>query len=367
MRGYAHAVARDGDSGPDPAAGRVPAWPAGAFASLLPEAAGPDAFGLLADRPLCVVTLDDRHEIGPGPPTLPCVVVGVARGPVAGLATSGVDILLTDHPEAGRPWVGCDDVDAVLGSLETSCRARPLAAVALAQLLRFSPRLTVTDALVAESFVYSMLQSGPEHRAWSDGRPARTVGPAPVDTPAEPVGVSRTGDTLSIRLQRPHVHNAYDSSMRDGLVAALQVADLDPGITTILLDGAGPSFCSGGDLSEFGSASDPATAHAVRVACGAAPWVHRCADRTEVRVHGACIGAGVELAAFAHRVVADPGTQFGLPEVGMGLVPGAGGTVSLPRRIGRHRTAFLGISGSALASATAVEWGLVDELTVRAP
>jgi len=91
-------------------------------------------------------------------------------------------------------------------------------------------------------------------------------------------------------------------------------------------------------------------------------WVHRCADRTEFRVHGACIGAGVELAAFAHRVVADPGTEFRLPEVGMGLVPGAGGTVSIPRRIGRHRTAFLGIGGSALSATTAADWGLVDAL-----
>jgi enoyl-CoA hydratase/carnithine racemase len=77
-------------------------------------------------------------------------------------------------------------------------------------------------------------------------------------------------------------------------------------------------------------------------------------------MHGACVGAGVELAAFAGRVVAAPGTTFRLPEVSMGAIPGAGGTVSLPRRIGAPRTLLLGLSGLALAAEDALRWGLVD-------
>ena len=150
--------------------------------------------------------------------------------------------------------------------------------------------------------------------------------------------------------------------MRDGLVAALQLAHADPSVETVELRGAGRSFCSGGDLSEFGTAPDPATAHAVRVAAGAAAWMERCAPRAVARVHGACIGAGMELAAFAGRVTAAPDARFCLPEVSMGLVPGAGGTVSVPRRIGRRRAALLALTGQTLDAATALDWGLIDEI-----
>ena len=68
------------------------------------------------------------------------------------------------------------------------------------------------------------------------------------------------------------------------------------------------------------------------------------------------------MAAFAGRVVAHPDTQISLPEIGLGLIPGAGGTVSLPRRIGRHRTAELAFAGAPIDAATAMRWGLVDAI-----
>jgi enoyl-CoA hydratase/carnithine racemase len=86
------------------------------------------------------------------------------------------------------------------------------------------------------------------------------------------------------------------------------------------------------------------------------------AERVQVELHGACIGAGIELAAFARRVVARPDTRIHLPEIRMGLIPGAGGTASLPRRIGRQRTAFLALSGRWVDAETARAWGLVDAL-----
>ena len=73
------------------------------------------------------------------------------------------------------------------------------------------------------------------------------------------------------------------------------------------------------------------------------------------RLHGACIGAGIEMTAFAKRVVARDDAFFALPEVGFGLVPGAGGTVSIPRRIGTHRTALLGLSGQRIDAALALD------------
>ena len=87
-----------------------------------------------------------------------------------------------------------------------------------------------------------------------------------------------------------------------------------------------------------------------------------CADRARAHVHGACIGAGVELPAFTAHVRARPDAFFQLPEVAFGLVPGAGGTVSLPRRIGRQRTAWLALTGERLDAETARSWGLVDEI-----
>ena len=84
------------------------------------------------------------------------------------------------------------------------------------------------------------------------------------------------------------------------------------------------------------------------------------ADRVVVHLHGACIGSGIELPAFARRVFARPDTSIALPEVGFGLIPGAGGTISLPRRIGRHRTAQLALTATPIDVATALEWGLVD-------
>jgi enoyl-CoA hydratase/carnithine racemase len=91
------------------------------------------------------------------------------------------------------------------------------------------------------------------------------------------------------------------------------------------------------------------------------------AERVRVEVHGACVGAGIELPAFAARVVAHPAAFFQLPEIGMGLIPGAGGTVSLPRRIGRQRTAWLALTGSRLDAPTALAWNLIDEVCDSAP
>jgi enoyl-CoA hydratase/carnithine racemase len=90
--------------------------------------------------------------------------------------------------------------------------------------------------------------------------------------------------------------------------------------------------------------------------------MHRLQARTTVRLHGAAFGGGIELAAFAGRVEAAPDTRIALPEIGLGLIPGAGGTVSITRRIGRQRTAALGLSGREIDATTARDWGLVDQI-----
>jgi enoyl-CoA hydratase len=255
--------------------------------------------------------------------------------------------------------------DAVVGDegelepIAATVRGAPLAAMALVQLLRHNEAIDVHQGLIAESLVYSTLQAGPEFAAWCRGRRARrrrsaSRGPA--------VLAERDGALLRLTLNRPEKRNAFSIEMRDALIEGLRVAVCDPSVSEVRLTGAGPDFCSGGDLDEFGTLVDPATAHAVRSTRNPARWLAACADRVRVEVHGACVGAGVELPAFAARLAASPDATFQLPEVGMGLVPGAGGTVSLPRRIGRQRTAALALSGRRLDAATAQAWGLVDEV-----
>jgi enoyl-CoA hydratase/carnithine racemase len=237
--------------------------------------------------------------------------------------------------------------------------ANPLASVTLAVLLRDAERRPLTAGLVAESMAYGILQAGPEFAAWRRRVPARESRPAG-DGP--PVLVARHGGRLEVTLNRPRVHNAFSAPMRDGLLAALQVAVVDPSVTSVVLRGSGASFCSGGDLDEFGSRPDPATAHLVRLQRSAGRLLAGLSDRTHVHLHGSTVGSGIELAAFAGQVVADPATRISLPEVRLGLVPGAGGTVSLPRRIGRHRTMLLAVGVPGVDAETAREWGLVDRL-----
>jgi Enoyl-CoA hydratase/isomerase len=296
---------------------------------------------------------------------LPCVIVGISERATPPSAPPQCDVLLSGAPDPPPPWVAMPGrLAAGLSGLLERISAAPTAACTLSQLLRAGEALTVPGALIAESLAYSTLQSGPEFARWLVARPSRP----PRSTlrvegsPEEPVLVARTDDVLRITLNRPHQRNAFDAAMRDGLIAALELALVDDTIAEVHLTGAGSGFCSGGDLDEFGSRPDPATAHLVRTTRSAGVRLARCAARTTVHLHGACVGAGIELPAFAGRVSAAPGTRIMLPEVAMGLVPGAGGTASIPRRIGRQRCAWLALSGEWIDAELARRWGLVDEV-----
>jgi enoyl-CoA hydratase/carnithine racemase len=277
----------------------------------------------------------------------------------AAVAAPPLDIAVTDHPAPPRPWVGGVD-GSVLDRLARGVEANVGAAVALVQLLRLNETLDVPDALAAESLAYGLLQAGPAHRAWLAGR-----GPARVRRASgDPVLVERTAeDIVTLTLNRPEVRNAYDARMRDALVEALWWLSDEPGVAQIHLRGAGQTFSSGGDLDEFGSAEDPVVAHLVRATTNAGAALAAVSSRLTAHVHGVCVGAGVELPAFASKVIAAPGTTFRLPELAMGLIPGAGGTVSIPRRIGRSRAAWLALSGEPIDCTRAADWGLVDSVT----
>jgi hypothetical protein len=298
----------------------------------------------------------DERIVGDGVTTV--IVRGEARAITAPGSLPFVvlwvgDVFGGDGPEAVDAVIGEADVDGTLAVVEHA----PIAAATLATLLRVMPVVGVEAGLALESAAYSTLQAGPEFAAW---RAAATHAPEPTGAPV--VLTERRDHTLVITLDRPHRRNAIDTQLRDELTAALELALADDTIERVELRGNGPSFCSGGDLGEFGGRSDPASAHVIRLARSPARLVHRLRDRTTVFVHGATYGGGIETAAFAGRVVAHADTSIALPEISLGLIPGAGGTVSLTRRIGRHRTAALALTGRAIDARTALAWGLVDAL-----
>lgn len=258
-----------------------------------------------------------------------------------------------EGPTSADMVVSEDEVDHVIDLV----RRRPLAATALVTLLRAAETVPAEMALALESAAYSMLQAGPEFLAWrNDVEPRMQHRSDPV------VMVARHGDTVVIELNRPDSHNAISAQMRDELQMALAVAVVDDSVARVVMRGRGASFSSGGDVREFGARLDPASAHHVRLARSPARSLLRISDRLEVWVHGHTLGGGLELASFARRVVAHPDSRLGLPEVAMGLIPGAGGTVSVSRRIGRQRTAALALAVDHIGAELALAWGLVDEL-----
>ncbi|HEX4819197.1 MAG TPA: enoyl-CoA hydratase/isomerase family protein [Acidimicrobiales bacterium] len=232
-----------------------------------------------------------------------------------------------------------------------------MALAALELLLDATEGIDVEQALIVESATYSVLQAGPEHQAWLAARTRR-----PVDDEEDVVVMAREGSIVRLTLNRPHRRNAFNAVMREELLDGLEVAAIDSSVDQVVIDANGPNFCSGGDLDEFGTLADPASAHLLRVERSVARAIHRLRERVTVHVHGACVGAGVELPAFASHVVAAPDTTFSLPEVAMGLVPGAGGTVSIPRRIGRERFMTMASTGDAIDASTALDWGLIDSI-----
>ncbi|MHA7833278.1 MAG: enoyl-CoA hydratase/isomerase family protein [Algiphilus sp.] len=309
---------------------------------------------------------------------------GILPSPLTGTPVLGIDLDATEAlkaPQRERLWfwlhtAGCaviglgegdpylaDACDVVLESpaaaaplLATIAQA-PLASATAVQLLRRTEGLALEAALHAESLAYASLQAGPEYARWLADHRRR---PVVVEDCGPAVVMTREHDHLRLRLNRASRRNAMSVEMRDALLEALALVAADDSIRRVDLDALGPCFSTGGDLDEFGTAPDPVTGHLVR--CLALPGraLAECAERVRIHVHGACVGSGIEFPAFAARVSASPDAWFQLPELGFGLIPGAGGCVSIPRRIGRQRTAWMMLSRARVDAHTAKAWGLVD-------
>ena len=274
-----------------------------ALIARLDSPAAAEGFSPLCGMPYALVALDGADA--PAPAFRPnCPVIGIGDMDAIDAVPDIVDVAVASVAEA----------ETVTEAIERN----PIASMTLAGLLRHNERVSTEDALLAESLAYSTLQHGAEFQSWLASRPYRRMPP----DPEPPVLIDRVNDELHITLNRPHRRNAYSSDLRDALCEALYLVADDPGIAKAILRGAGVCFSAGGDLDEFGEGVDAGRAHASRLTRSAGAALHALRDRVEARLHGACIGAGIELPAFVSHVVAQENAFFQLPEVSMGLVPG---------------------------------------------
>jgi hypothetical protein len=309
-----------------------------------------DRFTAHAGQPMLVVEAARWRR--PGLPIESLIVGTDTDATLPSIDPEDFDLLLTSAVDPPAPWASLSALPAIRARVSD----RPLATVILAQTLRLTEALSFDAALQVESLAYSTLLGGNEFADWL----RRRLAIAPTATPAQPLLITREADRVTLTLNDPAGRNAMTAAMRDALYEALANLIDDPTQPQVTLCGAGACFSTGGDLGEFGSARDLAKAHSVRTAHSCARALSALGDRATVHMHGACIGSGLEVAAAAHRRIAAPGSWFQLPELTMGLIPGAGGSVSVARAIGRHRTAWLLLTGARLRAAQAAAWGLIE-------
>jgi enoyl-CoA hydratase/carnithine racemase len=168
-----------------------------------------------------------------------------------------------------------------------------------------------------------------------------------------------------VTLARPAALNAYNVAMRDDLFAVLGAADEDPEVRALVLRGQGRAFCAGGDLTEFGTAPSPVVAREVRWRRDV--WGRLLALRaaTLAAVHGWAAGGGMEMALLCDLCVAADDARFALPETGLGMIPGVGGTQTMPRRVGVARALEGVLTGRTFDARAALAAGLVARVVPR--
>lgn len=205
---------------------------------------------------------------------------------------------LSEAATDDRRVVTVASIADTLELLRQRCERRPQTAAVCDDVLRSAdPDASTFSGVITESLAYSTLQSGAEFARWLDER-----GPATVPQLPDPVRAHRDGNTLHVRFNRPQRHNAFSTDARAALLEALEVARLDPSVDEVVLAGNGQSFCSGGDLAEFGSFADPAAAHLARTRYSPAlvldELTARLGRRCRAHVHGQVLGSGLEMACF---------------------------------------------------------------------
>jgi 3-hydroxyacyl-CoA dehydrogenase len=170
-----------------------------------------------------------------------------------------------------------------------------------------------------------------------------------------PISTARHGDILIVTSNNPPV-NALGAAVRQGLVAAIEQAEDDDAVKAVVITCAGQTFFAGADITEFGKPP-------------VMPWLPQVVDIIEgctkpvvAAIHGTALGGGLEVALACHYRVAVPSAKFGVPEVKLGLLPGAGGTQRLPRVAGVPKALEMVTGGGMIGAKEAAALGLVDRL-----
>ena len=175
------------------------------------------------------------------------------------------------------------------------------------------------------------------------------------DKSTEVVTSQRRGNVLVVTVDNPPV-NALGVDVRRGLMKAIDAAENDAAVAAVLLLGAGRTFIAGADIREFGKPAEPPSLPEV---CNR---IESCTKPVVAILHGAALGGGLEIALSAHYRLALANAKLGLPEVTLGLLPGAGGTQRAPRLIGVGPALELMLSGQPVGADKALALGLVDRL-----
>jgi 3-hydroxyacyl-CoA dehydrogenase len=170
------------------------------------------------------------------------------------------------------------------------------------------------------------------------------------------VEVKRMGDVALVTIDHPPV-NALSQAVRSGLSDAAKALGADPGIGAIVITGAGRCFSAGADITEFGGAPRQPSLYQLIHDIEALP------KPVVAAMHGTSLGGGFEIALGCHYRIAEAQAKMGLPEVKIGVIPGAGGTQRLPRAIGVAAALDMIVSGNPIDAETARKAGLVDRIS----
>jgi enoyl-CoA hydratase/carnithine racemase len=186
----------------------------------------------------------------------------------------------------------------------------------------------------------------------------------PSDNPA--VLYERQGALAWISLNRPEALNAVNSEIRELLPRAVERAEADPEVQVVVLRGAAErAFCAGADIKEFQAPESVVQARQLRVH---GHWLQPLGSAVKpsvAAIHGFCLGAGLEVALACDIRVAADDAHLGLPEVGLGIIPGSGGTQRLSRLVGLGHALHLILSGERIDADEAYRIGLVSQVVRR--
>src|SRR5437660_10281154 len=172
----------------------------------------------------------------------------------------------------------------------------------------------------------------------------------------ELVRFERDGEIGIITVDNPPV-NALSTGVPEGIVAAVDQGNADPAVTAMVLIGAGRSFIAGADIRQFGRGPlAPPTGRRPYDVLDDSP------KPVVAAIHGFALGGGLEMALACHYRVAVPSAKVGLPEVQIGILPGAGGTQRLPRLVGPKAAMELITSGRHVPAEEARKLGIIDEI-----